>query len=134
VLGEEASGGKNVTVIEIGLKQILLVSLVIAFLFLSGILFLEHLKPRLNLRVECFPNKTVVVSGRLTDGFNPVPGRYVAIEVRDRNGVTVWIDVAKTLDDGRFESVFFLSGEAEGRFDVYASTDIISEKTSFTIG
>lgn len=132
--GEEADREGNVIVIKIGLKQIFLVSLAIAFISIASFLLLEHLKPRLNLKVECFPNKTVVVSGRLMDGFNPVPGEYVAIEVRDRNGTTVWIDAVKTLEDGRFESVFLLGDDVEGGLNVYANTDIVSEKASLIVG
>lgn len=78
-------------------------------------------------------NNTVVVSGRLTYGFDPVPNQYVAIEVRNQNGETVWKGVARTLADGSFRSVFALK-QAAGRFSVYADSGIASGETGFQAG
>jgi len=133
VPGKEAGGEENVIVIEIGLKQIVLISLITAVLFLAGVLLLNYLKPRMNLKAEFHPNNTVIVSGRLMDGFNPVPSKYVAVEVRDQNNIVVWIDAVKTSVDGYFETVFALSENASGRFEVYANSEIVSERTSFQI-
>lgn len=130
---KEPEEGENVIIIEIGLKQIIYVSSMIIVIVLAVLFLLNYIKPRLNLNVKFFPNNTVVISGRLVEGFNPVPYEYVAIEMRDQNDNTVWIDAVKTSDDGYFESVFLLNAEAEGKFDVYANTEIISERTSFQV-
>jgi len=130
---KESEEGGNVIVIEIGLKQIIYASLIMIAIALVALFLLNYVKPRLNLNVKLFPNNTVVISGRLVEGFNPVSKKYVAIEVRDQNGVTVWIDAVKTSDNGYFKSVFILNAEAKGKFDVYANTDIVSERTSFQV-
>jgi len=130
---KETEEGEKLIVIEIGLKEIALFLLAIFVISLAALLVINYLKPRLNLEAKCFPNGTVVISGILMDGFNPVPGKYIAIQVTDENGATVWIDTVKTFNDGRFESIFVLKEGTRGRLDVYANSDIISEKTSFQV-
>jgi len=77
-------------------------------------------------------NNTVVVTDRLTYGFDPVPNQFVAIEVLDQGGVTVWKGVVRTLADGSFRSVFTLN--ASRSFKVHADSGIASAETGFQAG
>jgi hypothetical protein len=131
MLVERGGEGGKTLVIEIGPRQIIYIFLTVILLASALLLFTSLLKPRLNLRVELLQNNIVVVSGRLLAWFNPVPGEYVAIEVRSQSGVTVWIDTVKTSSDGYFESAFKLNQGMRGRFNVYASTESVREETSF---
>lgn len=128
------SGAEQGTAVSISLKHVTFVSLSIAFLFLLAVFILEFFKPRLSVTVMLLPNNTVVVSGRLTYGFDPVPNQYVSIEVFDENGETVYRDVARTLADGSFKSVFVLKQGAGGVFTVHADSIIASGEAIFHAG
>ncbi|MGB9718783.1 MAG: hypothetical protein ACPL4E_10190 [Thermoproteota archaeon] len=130
--GRRAASNSGRTVEKISLRHVTLVSLSIALLFLLAVFTLEFFKPRLSVRAELLANNTVVVTGRLTYGFDPVPNQYVAVEVLDQNGVTVWRDVVRTFADGSFRSVFKLN--ASGSFKVYADSGIASGETGFQAG
>ena len=135
-MGEErtdSGGEEKVIVIEIGLRDIVYVSIIIVVLAFTALLFLDYFKPRLTVETVCFPN-TVVISGRLMNGFSPVSGVYVAIQVKDDKGATVWIDTVKTSEDGYFKSVFALSKETTGKLEAYVNSEIASERTTFTVG
>jgi hypothetical protein len=132
VPGRRAASNSGETVEETGLRHVTLVSLSIALLFLLAVFTLEFFKPRLSVRAELSANNTVVVTGRLTYGFDPVPNQFVAIEVLDRDGVTVWRGVVRTLADGSFRSVFTLN--ASGSFKARADSGIASAETGFEAG
>jgi len=122
-------------VIEIGLREILLLLVVVVLLILSLPFALDFFKPKLNLRVEVkkFGNDAflVNVTGKVTEGFNVID-KSVGIEVRDPNNNLVWIDIANSSNNG-FCSAFLIRDIKRGDYVVYATTDIISEKAKFKL-
>jgi hypothetical protein len=108
------TGVKQDAAVRITLKHVFLASFSIALLFLLAVFILEFFKPRLSVTAILLPNNTVVISGRLTCGLDPVPNQYVAMEVRSQSGETVWRDVVRTFADGSFKSVFALKPDAGG--------------------
>lgn len=123
--------GDDIVVIEIGVWGLAAIAVILISIAFTAYYAYDQLRPKLNLRVECFPNQTVVVSGRLIAGFSPIPDVYIAIQVSDQNGTIVWLDAIKTVEDGRFSISFALSSESKGEYVVYANSDMVSEKESF---
>jgi len=123
------------TIIEIGTREILLFLVIIALLFLSLPFVLDFFRPRLNLSVEVrkFGGDAFLVNitGKVTVGINVID-KSVGIEVRDPDNNLVWIDIAESGKDG-FCSVFLIGDVKRGEYVVYATTDIISEKTTFRL-
>jgi len=130
--GKEVEEEKAI-VIEIGMKEFFLIFAVIVIIAFLIFFLADYFKPRLNLRAEWFSNNTVVISGRVMEGFKPVPWKYIAIQVNDQNGNVVWIDTVRASGDGFFKSVFALKPGASGKFKVYANTDIANEQTEFYV-
>jgi len=122
-------------VIEIGLREILLFLVVVVLLVLSVPFALDFFKPKLNLRVEVkkFGDDAFLVNitGKITEGFNVID-KSVGIEVRDPDNNLVWIDIANSGNNG-FCSAFLIKDIKRGDYVVYATTDIINEKTTFRL-
>jgi hypothetical protein len=122
-------------VIEIGLREILLFLVVVVLLILSLPFVLDFFKPKLNLRAEVkkFGDNAFLVNitGKVTEGFNVID-KSVGIEVRDPDNNLVWIDIANSGSNG-FCSAFLIKDVKRGDYVVYATTDIINEKTTFRL-
>ncbi|MGC9014624.1 MAG: hypothetical protein ACP5KW_09650 [Thermoproteota archaeon] len=122
-------------VIEIGPREIIVLLAFVVLLILSVPFALDFFKPKLNLRVEVkkFGDDAFLVNitGKITEGFNVI-SKDVGIEVRDPDNNLVWIDIANSGNSG-FCSAFLIKDAKKGDYVVYATTDIISEKTKFKL-
>jgi len=137
-MNSSSSSEEREIVIVLRFKHIILIVSTIIFVICLWFLIRSFFSPSFHIEEGVSkvykPGDLVELKGKLVAGLSPVSNVPVIVEIRDPNGLIVWIDQLVTQADGSFIIKFRLRPDAsKGVYKVYVSCSVAKTNFEFKV-